>query len=369
MASNAIRTLATHHGERSAGLAWDNPVVSGSCSPKIQELIILPTEQCNFRCTYCYEDFKVGAMKEPVQRSIELFLNKRVPELEHLHLSWFGGEPLAARSAVLRIAGHAKDLCDQHGVSLTGGLTTNAWHLDFDLFQALLEREQRFFQITLDGFGAEHDLYRRRANGGGTFSRIWSNLLSFRRTRQSFNVQLRIHVRRESWRALDKLLGQIALEFGDDPRFAIDFEHIRNLGGDGGKTVSNPFSLSELKIVERELMQTYRSFVAEHHPKFSSVAACGAVDCSETSGPGEDAFRGESGHAVCYATKPNSLLIRADGRIGKCTVALNDKRNTIGFIKEDGTFSIDNVKLQPWIRGLASLDPMELGCPLVGMGA
>lgn len=32
-----------------------------------QQLIILPTEKCNFRCTYCYEDFLISKMKEPVQ--------------------------------------------------------------------------------------------------------------------------------------------------------------------------------------------------------------------------------------------------------------------------------------------------------------
>ncbi len=47
--------------------------IASALSRKIQQLIILPTEKCNFRCTYCYEDFMIGAMKEPVQRGIERF--------------------------------------------------------------------------------------------------------------------------------------------------------------------------------------------------------------------------------------------------------------------------------------------------------
>jgi len=43
---------------------------------------------------------------------------------------------------------------------------------------------------------------------------------------------------------------------------------------------------------------------------------------------------------ICYASKANSLVIRADGRIAKCTVALNDERNHIGDLKPDG--SLDN---------------------------
>ncbi len=27
-------------------------------------LILMPTEQCNFRCTYCYEDFAIGKMSK-----------------------------------------------------------------------------------------------------------------------------------------------------------------------------------------------------------------------------------------------------------------------------------------------------------------
>jgi uncharacterized protein len=131
--------------------------IASVLSRKAQQLIILPTEKCNFRCSYCYEDFMIGKMKEPVIQGIERFMERRIPELSQFSISWFGGEPLMAKNIVLRIAAHASRLCKQHGVSLDGGLTTNGYILDLDLFEELLSYNQRFFQITLDGWRDGHD--------------------------------------------------------------------------------------------------------------------------------------------------------------------------------------------------------------------
>ena len=117
--------------------------IASVVSRKIQQLIILPTEKCNFRCAYCYEDFLIGKMKEPVQQAIERFLDPRIPELAELSIDWFGGEPLMARNAVLRIAACASRLCKAHGVSSRGGMATNAYILSRELFDELLSYDQR----------------------------------------------------------------------------------------------------------------------------------------------------------------------------------------------------------------------------------
>ena len=44
--------------------------IAAAISPRIQELILLPTEKCNFRCTYCYEDFELGKMSEETRRTV-----------------------------------------------------------------------------------------------------------------------------------------------------------------------------------------------------------------------------------------------------------------------------------------------------------
>ncbi|GAA3789487.1 hypothetical protein GCM10022600_07630 [Qipengyuania pelagi] len=246
-------------------------VVAEACNPQVQDLIILPTEKCNFRCTYCYEDFAVGKMSEAVQRAVEQFMSNRIPDLAQLSIKWFGGEPLVAKAVVLRLSAHAKSLCDQHGVGLSGGLTTNAWLLDYATFSELVSYDQRFFQITLDGWKDVHDTFRRRANGRGTFDRIWENLLATRESDDQFEIQLRVHIRRGDQGSIEELLQHIAAEFGNDPRYSIDFEHIRNLGGEGGKTVANPLSLDELKAIERDLRAFYERQIASYHP---SMARC-----------------------------------------------------------------------------------------------
>ena len=67
---------------------------------------------------------------------------------------------------------------------------------------------------------------------------------------------------------------------------------------------------------------------------------------------------------VCYAAKPNAFLVRADGRIAKCTVALDNKLNSIGSINSDGTLSLDQLGAQRWLKGWENLDEAVLGCPL-----
>src|ERR1044071_7965793 len=64
------------------------------------QLILLPTEQCNFRCMYCYEDFSGGRMSPGVSEGVKRLIDRRLDGLRSLTVSWFGGEPLLARGNV-----------------------------------------------------------------------------------------------------------------------------------------------------------------------------------------------------------------------------------------------------------------------------
>jgi len=349
---------------------YSDAQIASTLSPKVQHLIILPTEKCNFRCVYCYEDFRIGKMQEPVILGIERLIERRISGLTQLSLSWFGGEPLMARNIVLRLSAHADRLSTQHGVALDGGLTTNGFILDYGLFEKLVSLRQRFFQITFDGWQEAHDAVRQRVKGRSTFDRIWENVVATRNSRLDFHIQIRVHLRRDNIDSVRVLLDRIAAAFGDDPRYTLDFQHLRDLGGEGGKSIHRPLTFAETRELEVELRREYDAAVAKgagraasSHPQQNGRAVAGTpIGEVQGAAPGVSPY-------ICYAAKPNSLLIRADGRIGKCTVALDDDRNTIGRINEDGSLTLDNGLLRPWIRGLGELDPQALACPLSGMSA
>ena len=44
-------------------------------------LILLPTERCNFRCAYCYEDFAIGRMRPETVLAIKRLIDRRLEDL------------------------------------------------------------------------------------------------------------------------------------------------------------------------------------------------------------------------------------------------------------------------------------------------
>jgi len=69
---------------------------------------------------------------------------------------------------------------------------------------------------------------------------------------------------------------------------------------------------------------------------------------------------------VCYAARGNSFVVRANGDLAKCTVALSSPENRVGRLSEVGRLELDSVKMGGWLRGLFSGDAKQLRCPRNG---
>lgn len=316
--------------------------IASSLSNEKFQLILFPTEQCNFRCVYCYEDFEIGKMPDWLIKATKTLIKNKMKNLKFLYLNWFGGEPLLAKDIVFEIAEYAQNLAKKNGCKVLGDLTTNGFLLDVKTLTRLVELKQNSFQISIDGDKESHDTTRLTRNGKGSFDKIWSRLLDAAATDLDFKITLRIHITDLNHASVLKFCKRYDETLFNDSRFQLFFKAIDNLGGDNQDTIQILTSKKTAKDLVKELTNHYSD-------KSKNIS--------------------KKGHYICYAGKPNSLGIRANGNINKCTVALDDDRNNIGKINPDGTLTLNNEKFSTWIKGFTTLDSWQMGCPLSYMNS
>jgi uncharacterized protein len=192
------------------------------------ELIIFPTEQCNFRCTYCYEDFSIGKMQPNTVVAIKKLILQRIDNLDSLKLSWFGGEPLAAKNIVFEISEFVQEQRRIYAdLKYISDMTTNAYQLNDEVFAKLISLGVTSYQISLDGTEENHNKTRVRMDGAGTFEKIWNNLLSARNSNHDFSIILRLHITPDNLDNMHKLIDLIKANFSHDKRFTIFFQSHR----------------------------------------------------------------------------------------------------------------------------------------------
>lgn len=300
-------------------------------------LILLPTEQCNFRCTYCYEDFSVGRMRPETVQGIKRLIDRRLVDLRLLHISWFGGEPLLAVNVIEDVSSHIMTAA-RSSLRYTGDITTNGYLLDTTMVDRLVAVGVRDFQISLDGPESVHDRTRVRADGRGSYRRLWQNLLAIRHSEAPITVVLRVHLTPVNLPTMPDFLTQIRNTFLDDTRFSVMLKPVERLGGPNDAIMD----------------------ILDKGSRSSTLAQLEAI----VGGDGPAGRLPDS--PVCYAARPNSLVIRANGMLGKCTVSLTHPANDLGRLCPDGTLQFRNDRLHPWLRGWETGDWDALHCPADG---
>lgn len=279
-------------------------------------LTIMPTEKCNFRCVYCYEDFQLGKMNNAVVNKIKMFLGSRVPELRRLDINWFGGEPLLAKDIIFDIHEFVNSI-KPPGLVVNGGITTNGYNLSKNTFNRLVDSGVTTFSISLDGIEGIHDTSRRHINKTiKTFERIYRNLIMIKDSEREVIVILRIHHTPLSFGSIQSFIATINNDLFSDSRFLPLIEPIKDLGGVKSAHVYS--SYQEMKR-SNDMISSMLSVKSLTNDKY-----------------------------ICYAAKPNNFIIRSDGSLARCTVALSKSSNSIGYFNDDGSVFIDQEKSHLW---------------------
>lgn len=173
------------------------------------ELTLMLHEDCNFRCTYCFEDFTDRKLDGDTLDDLTAFVDRSIPQGGSVSAHFYGGEPLMAWSSLVRINEALKEIVSRRQARYQFFVTTNGSLLTQERARYLAAEGAAHVKITLDGPPEVHDTRRVRVNGSGTFAQILRNL---RQALPLLQVILRVNVDARNKESIFDLINIIAEE-------------------------------------------------------------------------------------------------------------------------------------------------------------
>lgn len=152
---------------------------------KFTSASLLVTEDCNLRCTYCFETHKkVNMSVEVAKKTLDtIAINAKETNTSNFHAMIFGGEPMLNFELVKFILEYGIKLSNIHQVRFTASMITNCTVLTDDMIDFLSSYVNVMsIQLSIDGGPEVNDMYRVTRDGSGSFAilepniRRWLNL-------------------------------------------------------------------------------------------------------------------------------------------------------------------------------------------------
>ncbi len=253
------------------------------------DLTILPTLNCNFNCWYCYENknekskISVNTTELILKFIKRLFANNK--NLKHLHIAWFGGEPmLYFNSVIVPILDKITELEHRSNIQIVPSMTTNGYLIKQEHIQRFQKFNFNHFQITLDGGKEAHDKTRFPRTNKGSFEQILHNIRLL--CENNLRVTARINYTKENINTLPSLINSFKF-----------------------------FSPSAKKNLSISFHQVWQDTIHDLNEDISKIMRLFKQEnFSVPSSIGISSLR-----HPCYADKVNSAVINHNGDLYKCT--------------------------------------------------
>ncbi len=139
------------------------------------QLFFVPSYQCNFNCSYCYQSDYPSLKNHLSTEIIDKFFNFILEQFSgsQFYITLFGGEPLLAGKKHFELIEYFINKATTFNITLaivTNGFTLNQY---LPLLNKKIIRE---VQVTLDGTSEIHNSRRSEKSGMPTFERIAKNI-------------------------------------------------------------------------------------------------------------------------------------------------------------------------------------------------
>lgn len=153
---------------------------------KITMFTIEVTQQCNLRCTYCcysgnYRDRRAHNAKEisfdTLQKTLEYIIGHYDKDAEEITVCFYGGEALLAKKKLEWII---SELLSIFKDKVRFSFSTNGLLLKEEVIDWLVNMQNTFVNVTIDGNKYMHDEHRRTISGNGSYDTVIRNLRLFK---------------------------------------------------------------------------------------------------------------------------------------------------------------------------------------------
>lgn len=292
------------------------------------KLVVHLTQNCNFRCIYCYMDFYPVSLNIDTQKGIVNFIRKNIHKYKAVSISWFGGEPLMEAEIIERLSREIIYICRKAGKPYFGIITTNGYLLSPRNIDILRKSKVNDICVTIDGLKELHDKQRILKNGGPTFDKIIGNLLYIKNNIKSstLSITIRSNITLAHYEWLEEYYDYFNNLFGDDARFSLFVRPVADYGGSRVKNITNMISD----------MSTIYEFLSKIEKKLKFKMNYGDLNV---------------GGSTCNSKLYNKFTIGCDGSVHKCDESL---AVPIGQLYSNGIMEINSDCYSKWLCGVRS---------------
>lgn len=140
--------------------------------PPVVFIDLFLTEDCNFRCPYCFVEGKRprNMTVETAFASVD-FLLYESREVDKVEMLLFGGEPLLRFDLIKELVPYGYHKAKECGKQLHFSMTTNGSLMNREILSFLRNNDIKFL-LSLDGDEDMHNAYRKYADGRGTWDDV-----------------------------------------------------------------------------------------------------------------------------------------------------------------------------------------------------
>lgn len=273
---------------------------------------ILPTTSCNAKCPYCYEEhFKRCSFPKEDETLLAQFIGRYIQNLESIHITWFGGEPLLRPGFIERLSQSFLEQARYFNTDYSADIITNGSLITSKIARMLAENHVKNAQISIDGTHNEYKLRKHYLDPTIELQDVFDNINLL--MSEGIRVSVRINLDKNNHADVLELIELLGTEFSEDELFAA---HVAPLyaSKDGSACYSS-----------EELADAYK-------PILRALIDAGIIRTL-------DGLPLNFNNASCCAQGINNFCISPNGMISKCDHLLSDDMDVVGSIYEGIRFN------------------------------